>query len=322
MPLEGTLNYLDVAHLVQVVGASQKSGVLEISWEDRSARLLFERGDLTCAESNVCHDGIGTLLVNAELLAAADLDLALVKQRGEGSAARRLGAILCDDFGVEPEDIERLLRQQFERVALDVFSWPGGKFVFRFREARSEGDRFHLDAIEFILAVGIRAGLLVEKAFELGPSPSRRPLLFFVDEDEALLERYREHWRRKGYAVTCCAGVPEVLSALATRDEGRPRVVIVSWGDNGCAASGPAALRALRERHPEVTAVVLAGGTQPALRLEARAAGAKVFVHVPAAVALAGPQGEVRFEVSMVSLERALALALATSSQEDGGPLP
>ena len=46
MALEGTLSYFDITHLFQVVGGARKSGVLEISWEERRAKVLFERGRL------------------------------------------------------------------------------------------------------------------------------------------------------------------------------------------------------------------------------------------------------------------------------------
>ncbi|MBI5015230.1 MAG: DUF4388 domain-containing protein [Deltaproteobacteria bacterium] len=305
MPLEGTLNYLDVAHLLQVVGASQKSGVLEISWEGRWARLVFERGDLLCAEASACHDGIGTLLVKAGLLSGDQLEAALARQRDEGPGPRRLGAILCDEFGIEPEDIERLLREQFERVALDVFSWPGGRFVFRFREPGSAGDRFRLDAVEFILAVGIRAGLLVEKALERDRSATLRPRLIFLDRDEALLGRYREHWQRKGYAVTCCAAPSEVVAALDLVDEPLTRVVVAGWDRD--ASGGVQDLLGLQSRYSDVAIVEVGGGASGG------SVGGGAIVCKPSPEELGGPHGDMCFAVFMVSLERALTQVLGGS---------
>lgn len=319
MALEGTLSYLDVAHLLQVVGASQKSGVLEITCEERRARLMFERGDLTCAESSSCHDGIGTLLVNAGLLSAEDLERALAQQRSEAPGSRRLGAILCEEFGIEADDIERLLRRQFERVALDVFTWPSGRFVFEFREPGVSCDRFQLDAVEFILAVGIQAGFLADRGLELEGTARGKPQLFFVDRDEALLGRYREHWQRKGYAVVACARPAEAAEALAAAAGEPRRVLLVGWGVGHDGAVGPEALRSLLARYPDVTAVALAGGASAAERLEARAAGAQLVVRRPASHELEGTGGSVAFEVFMVSLERALALALGAGDSDGAG---
>lgn len=175
MALEGTLNYLDITHLFQVVGGAQKSGVLEITWEDRRAKILFERGRLIKAESNRFRKGIGSLLVDAGYLSQDALERALATQRSEGSAARRLGAILCDDFGVQSQDIERQLRRQFELIVFDIFSWPGGRFVFEFNEPASARDRFHVDPVEFILGVGIEAGLLAEEGIEREKAGKERP---------------------------------------------------------------------------------------------------------------------------------------------------
>jgi hypothetical protein len=165
MGLEGTLSYLDIAHLLQVVGTSKKSGVLEITWEDRKARLFFQEGRLLRAESNRFHDGIGNLLVRAGLLTPEERDRARAAQRAEGGA-RRLGALLCDEYGVRPEDIELILHQQYERIVYDVFSWPGGTFVFNFQKPHVVMDRFHLNPVDFILGVGIQAGLLAREGVE------------------------------------------------------------------------------------------------------------------------------------------------------------
>lgn len=171
MPLEGTLRYPDIANLVKVVESSKKSGVLEIRWEEREARLFLQRGRLVRAESNRISEGIGTLLVKAGVLDPEALEQALEIQRAEG-AERRLGAILCDEFSVQSADIERLLRGQFERIVHDVFSWPGGELRFHFQDPEAVLDRFNLDAMDFILQVGIRAGVLAEEELE---KESRNP---------------------------------------------------------------------------------------------------------------------------------------------------
>lgn len=316
MALEGTLSYLDVAHLFQVVGATRKTGVLEVATQGRWARLLFERGDLTCAQSNACHEGIGTLLVKAGLLTADDLERALGVQRAEGPGSRRLGAILCDQFGVEPDDIERLLRRQFERVVLDVFSWSSGRFVFRFAEPGEGAERFQLDAVEFILAVGIQAGFLADRALDLERAAPGRPRLVFVDADEARLTRYREHWQRKGYPISTCSDPAGAAEVLAGEAEGSRPILLVDWGLGGGSVVGPEALRLLLARAPGATAVALCAGGGAPERLAAREAGARAFVRRPVAEGPDGPGDRVSFEVFMVALESALALALSAPADE------
>lgn len=169
MALEGTLNYMDISHLLEVVGVSGKSGVLSIHWEERTARLIFKQGRLLRAESNRIREGVGTLLKQAGILTAESLAQALEIQRAEGGT-RRLGAILCDDFAVDPADIEKVLLEQSKQIVYDVFSWPGGRFTFTFEAPGEALDRFHHNALEFIHDVGIEAGFLAREgvARELG----------------------------------------------------------------------------------------------------------------------------------------------------------
>jgi len=98
MALEGTLNYLEIADLLKVIGLSRKSGVLEISWEDRHARLFLDRGALVCAQSDRFHEGIGTLLVRAALLSEDALEKALMLQKAQGGV-RRLGRFCATNSG-------------------------------------------------------------------------------------------------------------------------------------------------------------------------------------------------------------------------------
>lgn len=314
MALEGTLSYLDVAHLLQVVGASLKSGVLDISWEDQWARLYFERGDLVRAESSRFHEWIGTLLRKARLVLEEDLERALALQMEE-RGKRRLGAILCDVFGVRPQDIERLLRKQFEQIVFDVFSWPGGRFVFSFHEPAAVAERFRLDAVDFILRVGIQAGLLAEEGVEREKADPDRPPLIFLEDDEVLAARYRQYWRRRGYRVTCFTRVEEVLATIGAWEDLRAPVVVASLvcprsRDEGV-LGGLEVIEAATSLAPPFPAVMLASTSDPKLRSAALTAGARAFVRKPKPEELQGIQAELQFDVFMLALARALEMALA-----------
>lgn len=250
MALEGTLNYMDISHLLQVVGTSQKSGVLEIRWQEREARLYFQQGRLLRAESNRIREGIGTLLVRAGLLAPEDLDRALELQRSQGGVPR-LGVLLCDAFGVRPQDIARLLLEQSRQIVYDVFSWPGGRFRFQFRVPEEALDRFHHDAVEFIRKVGVEAGLLArEGAAQERSGAGRRPILLLLADAE-LADRCRAQWREDGYRVTRCERVEEVVDLLVA-SAGAPAPIVVAE-DGGRAVLD--ALRGAREDAPVVLLV-------------------------------------------------------------------
>lgn len=337
MALEGTLSYLDISHLLQVVGSSLKSGVLEISWEDRWARLFFERGDLIRAESNRSYDSIGTLLLKAHLVDPKELDRALaiqirelrgqIAQPGQQGGARRLGAILCDEGGVRPQDIERILRTQFEQIVFDVFSWPGGSFVFSFQEPSTRGDRFRVDAVDFILGVGIQAGLLAEEGVAQERADPRQPHLVFLEEDPELLVRYQKYWRGKGHRVTGFNRVEEVLAWLGgcTAERGQPVVianlVCPSSRDRGV-LGGLEVLETASAAASPIPTVLLGTTSDPKARDMALAAGSRAFVRKPKTEDLRGSQAEVCFETFMAALGHALESALPGEPSRASDPEP
>jgi len=291
MALEGTLSYMDISHLLRVVGSTKKSGILEISWQQRQARLHFQQGRLLRAESNRIRDGIGTLLMRAGILETAQLEQALATQEQEENT-RRLGAILSDDFGVQPEEIHRLLLKQSLQIVYDVFSWPGGRFRFEFRDPGRPLDRFHHDAIQFIEEVGVQAGYLArEGAAQEEGQAGRSPILLLIPNLD-LAERCRAFWRQRGHRVTLCERVEEALDLLATgAGNGLKSVVILE--DEG------SSVQALRACAPAV----------PLVRLSA-SNGAMGSVHRPSPGELAAPSGEETLQTFFSSLEMAVTEAV------------
>ncbi len=315
MALEGTLNYLDIAYLLQVVGTSKKSGVLEITWQDREARLFFDRGRLIRAESNRFHEGIGTLLVQAGLLTPQHRDKALASQRAEGGV-RRLGALLCDEYRVQPEEIERVLRCQFERVVYDVFSWPGGAFVFRFQAPDAVMDRFGLNPAEFILGVGIQAGLLAQEGVERERRGEHKASLLLLLQDRQIAEQCAAYWQRKGHPVTHCEGEDQVLEKVKDLgpDQGRPVVVtdLVRPAQSGRGLLGGFELLSrIRALGFEVPVVVLGDSTDPRARVAARSRGASAYVKKPSPEDLGGAHGQVHIDVFLMTLHKAVEMAIA-----------
>ncbi len=307
MALEGTLNYLDISHLLQVVGAARKSGVLEIWWEDREARLLFRDGRLIRAESSRVQLAIGTLLVQSQLVTEEVLSAALARQGAE-AGRRRLGVVLCEEFGVAPAAIEGLLRHQFERVVYELFSWPGGHFAFQFGDPGEGLDRFHLNPAEFILEVGVQAGLLAQEGVERAQSdPTRVPFVLYL-EDRELANLCRDHWRRRGHRVTACEGAQEVLGCLGEWGPGEALPVLVvdlpAAGPDGCGLLEDA-LAVL----PGLLAVVVGEGSDAQARTAVRARGAEAYARKPGAADLAGPQRGIHLDVFLLRLDKAVAMA-------------
>lgn len=161
MGLSGELGYREIADIFNMVETTKKSGVLRLSCPSGSARIFFEWGELIRAESSTATDPVGALLVERGLLSAEELAEALDIQRAEGGG-RRLGCILVDEFSVSEEDIQLVLSLQFKTIVSDVIRWPGGVFEFDFELPEGASDRFTLSGSEFLMEVGIEAGLLAK----------------------------------------------------------------------------------------------------------------------------------------------------------------
>ena len=324
MALEGTLSYLDIAHLLQVVGTSKKTGILEISWQERQARLLFENGGLIRAESNRSYAGIGTLLVNAGVLSSEGLEAALAAQRDD-PRRRRLGAILCDELGLEPDALQQMLRRQFENIVFDVFSWPGGSFVFQFSLPEEIEERFTIDAVEFILDVGVQAGLLAEEGRgREAADPGQVPVALLMGE-ATLFAVAVETWRRKGHQVVACERVEELMGFLGQREaDGLCPVALVDLdhlpaADEG-RLGGCEVLDGLRSLRPEVPVVALGADSQ--LAVEAHRRGARAFVRTPSDEDLEGVDRDTYLEVFSLRLEKAMQQAIqkAAAAACSGAP--
>jgi hypothetical protein len=307
MAFEGSLEYLDIAHLFDVLDTSQKSGVLECTWEGRRVRMLFEAGRIVCAEGDQSRDGIGELLVQSGILRREDLERALAAQAAEAttrSKSRRLGAILCDDFGVLAEDIERVLARQFEEIVLEAFSWPGGSFTFDFGEPAEVRERFHLDPVEFILSVGIQAGLLAKEGIDQARSAVSRPPVLFYDHNAELSAKFCTALRAKGWHVTAFSQAEEVLGSLKRSGVGpRPPVVVGDLQDSVNGGSGGSLFQSLQALSRSLPMVVFGKirGPEPDSAAPAETAA---FLPGPRPEQFLRAEGEARFDAFVTLLEQ------------------
>lgn len=209
MGLQGKLGYREIADLFNTIEVARKSGVMRIFCASKAATLFFEWGELIRAESNRFSDRIGALLVEHGAVCEAEVAKALELQAAE-SGGRKLGNILCAEFGVSEEDIQLALAIQFKAIVSDLVAWPGGAFVFDFSLPEGEVDRFALNASEFLLEVGIEAGLLARA------TDVEMLRVVLAEGDGALAEKLIAALEGQRLAVTLAADG----EALATSIEG------------------------------------------------------------------------------------------------------
>ncbi len=308
MPLEGTLSYRDLAHLLQVVGASKKSGVLEIRHEDRLARLVFRDGRLIRAESSQRHPELGELLVQAGALTSRELQRALGQQSAEGEE-RRIGTLLCEEFGVSPEAVQEVLSRQFRDIVFEVLRWPGGTFRFEFGKPDEVMDRFSLNPSAFILDVGIQAGFLAAEGLAKEGSAPEPARIVVELADPRLRDACAQMWRRKRKGVVVVPD-PGRLAALLgdwPAEAPSPWVVVGIGPDPGEETwSRIASIRALQ---PAGVVVVVGACRDAGVRVRAAEAGADAYVPAPCPADLDGPHAEAHLDVFLLRLQRAVEQA-------------
>lgn len=317
MPLEGTLSYRDLAHLLQVVGASKKSGVLEIRYEDRLARLVFRDGRLIRAESNQRHPGLGELLVQAGALTTRDLQRALGRQSAEGEE-RRIGTLLCEEFGVAPETIQEVLSRQFRDIVFDVLRWPGGTFRFEFGEPDEVMDRFSLNPSAFILDVGIQAGFLAEEGLAREDATLDAPRIVVELGDPRLRDACARMWRRKRKKVVVVPDPGRLATVLGDWPTEAPSPWVITGIGPEPGEEAWSRIEAIRALQPACVLVVVGACRDAGVRVRAAEAGADAYVPAPCAADLDGPHAEAHLDVFLLRLQRAVEHAAGVEEPRAG----
>ena len=213
MTLKGKLGYREIADIFNAIEISKKSGLMRITHEDCSARLFFEWGELIRAESSRFKDRLGELLVERGALTAEEVGRALDIQRSEGMT-RKLGIILCKECGVSEDEIQTALAAQFKSIVADVLSWTDGVFEFDSEKHSDKTDQFSLCATDFLLEVGIEAGLLARRAEE----GKRPPCVILLEEDASFSGFIAAELEKEGIGVLRALNLEEVRLATGQNE--------------------------------------------------------------------------------------------------------
>jgi curved DNA-binding protein CbpA len=112
--------------LFRVLHAAQKSGILEITSGEACRKLLFQKGAIKFASTNVHSERLGEHLVQVGKLRATDLDKA-TKQVGRGE---RLGQILVRLGMLSQEELQRQAREHVLKIIYACFAVDGGTYKY------------------------------------------------------------------------------------------------------------------------------------------------------------------------------------------------
>ena len=137
MALEGTLKDLHIQDVFQLLDLGRKSGVLRVTSELRqtAGTICFDRGGVVSAAVGSDLQPLGTRLIRAGRITAADLDRARGMQNG--GDGRRLGDILVDLGVLTRRELDRQLKAQIEEAVFELLRWSEGYFRFE------EGAAYH-----------------------------------------------------------------------------------------------------------------------------------------------------------------------------------
>jgi hypothetical protein len=125
--LEGTLDDFDLRFVFRFLSLARKSGKLTVVGPVGSGRVFFRAGEIYHAESDGRRQGFGRRLINARKLTEAELRRTLEYCAAHGKG---LGEGLVDTGLVARSDLERVLREEIEEVALKLFRNRSGRFWF------------------------------------------------------------------------------------------------------------------------------------------------------------------------------------------------
>lgn len=253
MSLVGNLEDLGLGDILQIVSLSRKSGELILQSQSREGKIIFQNGQVTRAHSTVFRENLGDLLVRRGVTDIETIKKALELQRGT-KPPLRIGTILVEQFGIQKETIDTLVREQIEKIVYSFFAWGEGTFSFELGESEVAAAT-HFDPLQFMLDQGLNPQWLamegsrildekihrgetleetaeeslidVEQMFalsseseaaagegEIQPGTSAENVLILVDDDEVTRTELAEILTNRGIVVESCADARAFMRTL------------------------------------------------------------------------------------------------------------
>ncbi len=196
MSLNGKLEDVSLADVMQFVHLGRRTGTLSLSRGAEEAEIGFHRGQIVSAWAPGSRR-LGELLVSKKLIAPETLDEMLRLQSSE-QPRRSLGQVLIASGTLEFEDIREVIEEQIEHSIYELVTWTSGSFEFA------------LDELKPIDDIAMYPGDVIPR--------------LDLNTQMVLLEATRimdEKHRGEGHESESAAGAPPVPSAGESADEPR-----------------------------------------------------------------------------------------------------
>jgi len=155
MALSGTIKDFGIADIFQLIGNQQKTGSLVLKNNEEQVDITFFEGNVIAAseKNRKTMRFLGEMLVNAELVTAAQLDEALAQQK---RSLKRLGDIVVEMGAISEQHLAQMARLQTTETVYRLFQWKSGTYEFSQKEVDAGKHAFDPIRAETILLEGFR----------------------------------------------------------------------------------------------------------------------------------------------------------------------
>ncbi len=155
MQLHGKLEKFEFSDILQMLSRSGKSGKLALTQRAGQGVIVLRDGRIIYAASSSVRETLGNILLCKGLITDDGLQRGLDRQRRAGEE-RRLGAILVEEGLVSQRELKLVVREQVQKIVLEMLAWHSG--YFRFDELRlADRGEVEIDALEFLYSDGLPA---------------------------------------------------------------------------------------------------------------------------------------------------------------------
>ena len=145
MSIQGSLEDVGVAEVLQFVHLGSSTGTLVLTRADERVEIGFHEGGIINAwDSRSLR--LGELLVARGLVSREVVECALAMQATKPDPAPSIGDILISEGFVEPQDLRATVVEQIRQAVTRAIEWTHGSFVF-VKGAPRRRDQFDPDAV-------------------------------------------------------------------------------------------------------------------------------------------------------------------------------
>lgn len=124
--LNGSIAVFGPISVLQFLNLAQATGELELETDGNSARVFFDRGNVTFAGIANRPLRLGEMLLKEKRIKKVDLNR-ILKQKRQG---KRLGDLLIEAKVISEDELRYAVEEQIKGVIYEIVRWGEGRFTF------------------------------------------------------------------------------------------------------------------------------------------------------------------------------------------------